>query len=91
VLYFQAPPLELNFWLGHCFKAVTLPYLLLLLVVLYIETPVSSINRHIHAHKCLYYEYMGFEPATSCVVGKCTAHYAKTIVKIIELAFPLTL
>jgi hypothetical protein len=32
--------------------------------------------RHVHAHKCLH--SAGIEPATSCVVGEYSHHYAKS-------------
>jgi hypothetical protein len=32
--------------------------------------------RHVHAHKCLH--CAGFEPATFCVVGEYSDHYAKS-------------
>jgi hypothetical protein len=35
-------------------------------------------NRHVHAHKCLH--CTGIEPATSCVVGEYSHHYAKAAV-----------
>jgi hypothetical protein len=48
--------------------------------ILYIETPRPNTNRHVHAHKCLH--CAGIEPATSCVVGKYSDNYAKSVVKV---------
>jgi hypothetical protein len=45
---------------------------------LYIETPRLTTNRHVHAHK--YLHFVGIEPATSCVVGEYSDHYAKSAV-----------
>jgi hypothetical protein len=46
--------------------------------ILYIETPGPNTNRHFYAHKCLH--CAGIEPATSCVVGQYSHHYAKSAV-----------
>jgi hypothetical protein len=46
--------------------------------ILYIETPRPNTNRHDHAHKCLH--WAGIEPATTCVVGEYSHHYAKSAV-----------
>jgi hypothetical protein len=50
--------------------------------MLYIETLRPNTNRHVHAHKCLH--CAGIEPATSCVVGEYSHHYATSTVKYIH-------
>jgi hypothetical protein len=47
------------------------------------ETPRPNTNRHVHAHKCLHCE--GIEPATFCVVGEYTHHYAKSAVELLSI------
>jgi hypothetical protein len=42
--------------------------------ILYTETPRPNTNRNVHVHKCLH--CAGIEPATSCVVGEYSHHYA---------------
>jgi hypothetical protein len=41
-------------------------------------TPRPNTNRHVHAHKC--WHCAGIEPATSCVVGEYSHHYATSAV-----------
>jgi hypothetical protein len=48
--------------------------------ILYMETPRPNTNRHIHAHKCLH--CAGIEPATSCVIGEYSDHYATSAVNV---------
>jgi hypothetical protein len=50
--------------------------------ILYIETTRPNTNRHVHADKCLH--CAGIEPATSCVVGEYSHHYAKSVIKDVE-------
>jgi hypothetical protein len=49
--------------------------------ILYIETPRSNTNRHVHANKCLH--CAGIEPATSCVVDEYSHHYATSAVNTV--------
>jgi hypothetical protein len=44
--------------------------------ILYTETSKPNTNKHVHAHKCLL--CAGNAPATSCVVGENSHHYAKS-------------
>jgi hypothetical protein len=53
--------------------------------ILYIETSRPNTSRHVQAHKCLH--CAGIEPATSCVVGEYSNHYAKSAVKLAFLIF----
>jgi hypothetical protein len=51
--------------------------------MIYLETPRPNTNRYVHAHKCLH--CAGIEPASSCVVGEHSHHYAKSAVMMMMM------